>query len=72
MMGEREFKLMKRGSYLINASRGSIVDIPALASALKSKHLGGAAVVLASYTIFITRMYSQLNHSVMDLDSSTN
>ncbi|MGX8807552.1 NAD(P)-dependent oxidoreductase, partial [Enterobacter hormaechei] len=29
---------------LINASRGTVVDIPALAQALESKHLSGAAV----------------------------
>lgn len=35
---------MQKGSFLINASRGSVVDIPALASALASGHLAGAAV----------------------------
>ncbi|RKP25293.1 D-isomer specific 2-hydroxyacid dehydrogenase [Syncephalis pseudoplumigaleata] len=35
---------MRPGSYLINASRGTVVDIPALAEALRSGHLGGAAV----------------------------
>ncbi|MCB0350533.1 MAG: phosphoglycerate dehydrogenase [Bdellovibrionales bacterium] len=44
MMGESEIKCMKAGSYLINASRGKVVDIPALARALKSKHLSGAAI----------------------------
>ncbi len=31
------------GSLLINASRGTVVDIPALCDALASKHLAGAA-----------------------------
>ncbi|KAJ2298743.1 D-3-phosphoglycerate dehydrogenase 2 [Coemansia sp. RSA 2611] len=44
MIGERELALMKPGSYLINASRGTVVDIEALAAALKSGHLAGAAV----------------------------
>ncbi|KAJ3286434.1 hypothetical protein HK104_009040 [Borealophlyctis nickersoniae] len=44
MIGAREIGLMQKGSYLINASRGTVVDIPALAAALKSGHLGGAAV----------------------------
>ena len=35
---------MRQGSYLINASRGTVVDIDALSSALKSGHLAGAAI----------------------------
>jgi D-3-phosphoglycerate dehydrogenase len=44
MIGERELSQMKQGSYLLNASRGMVVDIPALSRALKAKHLAGAAV----------------------------
>ena len=44
MISEREVALMKPGSHLINASRGSVVDIVALAAALRRGHIGGAAV----------------------------
>jgi D-3-phosphoglycerate dehydrogenase len=44
MIGAGELARMKRGSYLINASRGNVVVIDALAEALKSGHLAGAAI----------------------------
>ena len=44
MMSEQEFSQMKPNSIFINASRGNVVDITALCSALESKHLAGAAV----------------------------
>ena len=44
MIGEPELAQMRKGSYLLNASRGTVVVIPALAKALQSGHLGGAAV----------------------------
>jgi D-3-phosphoglycerate dehydrogenase len=44
MMGARELGAMRAGSYLLNASRGTVVDIAALADALKSGHLGGSAI----------------------------
>ncbi|AKJ41210.1 phosphoglycerate dehydrogenase [Pragia fontium] len=44
MMGHKELSLMKPGSVLINASRGTVVDIPALCEVLESKHLSGAAI----------------------------
>jgi len=44
MMGPAEFAQMKRGSYLLNASRGTVVQIPALVAALKEGQLAGAAI----------------------------
>lgn len=44
MIGKKELALMKPRSIFINASRGSVVDINALAEALESKHLAGAAI----------------------------
>lgn len=44
LIGERQIAQMKSGAILIHASRGGIVDEFALAKALKSGHLGGAAI----------------------------
>lgn len=43
MIGEKQLALMKKDALLINASRGTVVDYPALATALKSGRLAGAA-----------------------------
>ncbi|MCB5225843.1 phosphoglycerate dehydrogenase [Alishewanella sp. 16-MA] len=44
MIGETELALMKQGAILINASRGTVVDILALTAALESQRLAGAAI----------------------------
>lgn len=44
MMSTAQFAKMKTGSYLINASRGTVVDIPALIDAMSSGKVAGAAL----------------------------
>jgi D-3-phosphoglycerate dehydrogenase len=44
MIGERQIRQMKDGAYLINNSRGTVVDLDALAHALRDGKLAGAAV----------------------------
>jgi D-3-phosphoglycerate dehydrogenase len=44
MIGKAQLARMKPGACLLNLSRGTVVDIEALAEALRSGHLGGAAV----------------------------
>jgi len=44
MIGSREISLMKDGAFLVNTSRGNIVDEKALLDALRSGKLGGAAL----------------------------
>ncbi|MDZ4662467.1 MAG: phosphoglycerate dehydrogenase [Pseudomonadota bacterium] len=44
MITKKQLLMMKPGSYLINASRGTVVVIEDLVSVLKSNHLHGAAV----------------------------
>jgi D-3-phosphoglycerate dehydrogenase / 2-oxoglutarate reductase len=44
MIGEAELRLMKPGSFLINNSRGTVVDLDALAKAVRDGHIAGAAL----------------------------
>lgn len=44
LIGPNELRQMQRGAYLINASRGSVVDIEALVEALDSGQISGAAI----------------------------
>lgn len=44
LMGPDQIRAMKKGSFLINNARGNVVDLDALAEALKDGHLLGAAI----------------------------
>ncbi|MEC9092173.1 MAG: phosphoglycerate dehydrogenase [Planctomycetota bacterium] len=44
MLRKKELSWMQEGSILLNASRGNVVDIDALAESIRSGYLGGAAI----------------------------
>lgn len=44
ILGERELRMMKKGSFLVNVSRGEIIDEAALCRLLKEGRLAGAAL----------------------------
>lgn len=44
MISAKQFEVMKEGAFLINAARGTVVDVDALTAALKTGHIAGAAV----------------------------
>jgi len=44
LLSRERLALMKRGAFLINVSRGAVIDTDALIAALQSGHLGGAAL----------------------------
>lgn len=44
LINQEKLNLMKKGAYLINLSRGHVVDVPALKDALESGHLAGASI----------------------------
>ena len=44
MIGAPQLERMRTGSYLVNASRGTVVDIPALINAMRGGKIAGAAL----------------------------
>ena len=44
MIGARQLELMPAGAVLLNASRGTVVDIDALSNKLQDGHIGGAGI----------------------------
>jgi D-3-phosphoglycerate dehydrogenase len=67
MIGAEEIAQMKRGAYLLNASRGTVVQIPALAAALRSGHIEGAAI-----DVFPQEPESNVNTFVSELQNLPN
>jgi D-3-phosphoglycerate dehydrogenase len=44
LMSAQRLKMMKKGSYLLNLSRGDVVDLVALSDLIKMRHIAGVAV----------------------------
>ncbi|MDD4527198.1 MAG: phosphoglycerate dehydrogenase [Candidatus Margulisbacteria bacterium] len=61
VIGRKELSMMKKGAFIINISRGGVVDEEALYDALKNGHLAGAAI-----DVFTKEPY---NGSLCDLDN---
>ncbi len=62
-VGREEFSLMKESAFLINTSRGSVVDEPALIEALRNGEIAGAALdVLAQEPI-------DLSNPLLEMDN---
>lgn len=66
LINERTLASMKDGAYLINTSRGALVDTSALIEALKQKKLGGVA--LDVYEVEEGVFFEDLSHDVLQDD----
>lgn len=74
MIGQAQFAQMRTGSYLINASRGSVIDIPSLINAMRSGKIAGAALDVYPSEPAANGNYftNDLNHWTEDLRSLKN
>ena len=65
LIGEKEFELMKPNSYLINTSRGPIVDEKALVRVLKQKRIAGAGLDVYEKEPKLTLGLTELDNIVL-------
>ena len=65
LIGAREFKMMKKTAYLINTSRGPILDERALVTALKNKVIRGAALDVFEFEPKLVPGLSKLNTIIL-------
>jgi len=72
MIGEKEINMMKKGSYLLNLSRGKVLDIEATQRALKSGHLAGVALDVYPVEPKTNNVYIDLPMGIQKIGSSDN
>ncbi len=63
--GKKELGMMKKTAYLINTSRGPVVDEKELVKALKNKKIAGAALDVFEFEPKITKGLARLNNAVL-------
>jgi len=72
LIGEKEFNMMKRNPYLVNASRGPIVDEKALIKALVQKKIKGAALEVFENEPYVPEELTRLSNVVLTPHMGTN
>lgn len=69
LLDAERLRLMKPGAFLINAARGAIVDELALAEALSTGHLAGAALDTFEHVDVFAEQPVRSTHPLVELDS---
>jgi len=72
LIGKKEFNMMKKSSYLINASRGAIVDQNELIKALTKKRIKGAALEVFETEPYVPKELTCLPNVVLTPHMGTN
>lgn len=65
LISKKELALMKKSAYLINTSRGPVVDEKALVVALKKKQIAGAAIDVYEFEPKLTPGLTKLNNIIL-------
>lgn len=65
LIGAKEFTLMKAGAYLINTSRGPVVDESALITALQQSQIAGAGIDVYEHEPSIPRALRRLKNTIL-------
>ena len=65
LIGEDQLRMMKKGAYLINTSRGPVIDESALLRALQERWIAGAAIDVFEHEPEITKGLEKIDNIVL-------
>lgn len=65
LLSDKQFKLMKKTAYLVNTSRGPVIDEKALVKALRNKTIAGAGLDVFEYEPKLVAGLSKLNNVIL-------